>query len=275
MIRIIRVIFIFSSLATFGQKANLKVLFAYIPTDSFCYKLCVYTGSDTIVKNESFKFSSDYYYKKNDLPPGDYTLCLYSCKAKEETITNKVTLLPAHRTDIYIDLNFSEAHYEIDSTGEIIDDNEKAELQFNCTYLKSDWINTPGVIKTNYGLGFTMFSQPLVCRHFGILTGFGFGLSQHFFSSDTSFATIPTLNERYENYTYINGHAEAKFRISLGNQKLAADVSEKLFMDVGALYNIPIVFRHLIHYDDSKKFINNHLHQLYENELSRTLSHSL
>jgi hypothetical protein len=258
---VISVIFIFFSLTMFGQRANLQVEFAYTPEDSFCYKVCVFNGSDTIVKNESFKFSSEYYYKKNNLPAGDYTLCLYSCKAQEQIIIKKITLLDRHRTEVYISLDLSEEHYKIDSIGEIINRDQKSELQFSSTYLKSDWINGPGVIKTSYGLGFTMFSQPVVCRHFGILIGGGLGLSQHFFSRDTSFANVPTLKERYENYTYVNGHVEAKFRISQANQKLVEDVPKKLFMDIGVLYNIPIVFKQFIHYEDSKMIINNHLHQ--------------
>jgi len=60
---------------------------------------------------------------------------------------------------------------------------------------------------------------------------------------------------------YLDGHLEMKFRISSGNQQASTNISSKLTLDIGALYNAPIIFKHIVRYDNNKKIINNGLHQ--------------
>ncbi len=267
MSRILTTLLLLFSSTVFGQLAQLKVEM-YDPYDDSCYQWTVFNAADTVVKKETFVFVDSYTYtfKKKNLVPGTYTISVYNCNSPGTIIFSRtIKLFPNQQTRLSFDVaSLSEDHYEIDTIGQRVPQKapeDAEELQFNLSYLKSNWINTPSVIQSSYAFGFSMFSIPARGRHVGFLLGGGLGFSQHFFSKDTSFMSVSSLKKRSENYTYFNGHIEAKLRLSQQNQKLDEIITKKLVMDVGVLYNLPVLFKHYTYYEDNKKITNSRLHQ--------------
>jgi len=248
------------SLNNFGQSSQLKVeVLVPFENSAGCYKIFITNTSGSILEDT---FESDYDTIIDKLKPGEYKIQVQSCNSNvQHALTRSFNLLPNKKTNLSIDLNFTELVLDLDTLSRTGIERNKMDVQLSLSYFNTNWLNTPSFVKSNFAIGFSSYNWSAFSRHLGFLVGMGSELSHHIFSIDTTFINAPQFKKIYESYTYLNFHLDLKFRLSGGNQQKDDPGSSKLFMDVGAIYNAPLIFKHAVRYSDNKKIANGRLHQ--------------
>lgn len=241
------------------SRLNLSISSADAEADSVCFRLCVTQEGDTISDKIIY---SEFNNRFDSLTPGYYKIHLYNCTDPGELMISKnATLLEAQATNIHIDVSSFESYSRLDKkTGnEIV--KQKTEIQLNASYVNTDWLEKNSKLNFGSNLDFTMYNWYCFSKHFGILSGFGFGMGHYGISADTTFMNLTNSKKLYEYYNYIKAHIDLKFRISFKSQQENKFLSPRVFLDIGAAYYAPIAFRHITRYEDNKKISNARLHQ--------------
>lgn len=175
--------------------------------------------------------------------------------------TKTVTLEAYSTTKINLDISFYEEIFDLDTTTREEISNEKMEMQINGSYMRNGWLNPTSIFQTSYSFGFTQFVWHPINKHIGLLAGSGLSISQYYFNKDTSnYPTIP-YKKYYENYTYLALNMDLKFRLSTGNQQKTDYYTSKFLIDIGALYNLPVVFKNIARYEGGNKMTTSFIHQ--------------
>ena len=227
-------------------------------TDS-CYTVIVNRSIDTVYY-EGFQQSK--LVELDSLQSDIYKITIFNNKAQSEPIITKyISLLPNVSKTINIDLSIEETIEKFDTVSRYTIRKQKNEGQLSIGYFNNDWVNKISPIKNNFSLGLTVYYWSAFSKHFGILGGYGLGISQHYFVKDTMFANSPQFQKKFERYTNFKLNCEIKFRISSGNQQLDGTLTSKVIIDIGAGYYLPIAFRKVINYSENTKVINKYIHQ--------------
>lgn len=258
-----RIVFIFIFFCSFSTRAQVSKLYLNISSheDSPCYRLRVTRMSDTIVSQSVY---TNLEKNLDSLLPGTYKIYLYKCSDPAElSIVKNVVLNPDSLTECYIDLDFyiDEKHVEINKKTREKIVKEKGEIQGHFSCLYTDWIEKKSPLQFSPTAGITFYNWQSFSKYVGFLTGIGFGAGHYGFADDTTFMNLTTAKKNYEYYNYLDGHVDSKFRITLKSQQKGYDVGNTFFLDMGVTYNVPVLFKHVAQYENSKKIVNKHLHQ--------------
>lgn len=122
-------------------------------------------------------------------------------------------------------------------------------------------------------IGYHQYSWEAFSKHVGWLFGGGLEFCHTSFSTDTTFSSHNGLSKRYEYYNYFNGSLSTKLRFSTGNQQSKNTDPSKLFLDIGARYNIPLRMQHKTVYSDSEKLSEGKFHQFSDLRLITALGY--
>jgi hypothetical protein len=225
--------------------------------DSLCNKLVIFSENDTVY-NENF--SSSYDNTWDSLEAGTYKIHIYNCKYLNElNISKVVTLHPNKKTILYFDVSFSESQTNYVKLDSLVHSRE--EVLISITGFQNDWLKSSSTINSFIGVGSTSYLWNPLSKHFGILTGAGIGYSNYKISNDTTFTSFRLIKKRDERYHYVDIHFDLKCRFTIGNQKINRTFFPRFNLDIGVLYNFPLLFKHTTVYDNRKKIVNNGLHQ--------------
>jgi hypothetical protein len=122
-------------------------------------------------------------------------------------------------------------------------------------------------------IGYQQYSWLAFSKHIGWLIGGGLELSHTAFSTDTTFSYHNGVQKRYEYYNYLKGSLSTKLRFSIGNQQSKDIHPNKLFMDIGARYNIPLRMQHKTIYSNSEKLSEGKFHEFSDLRLTGALGY--
>lgn len=242
----------------FTQISQLRI-YPNINDNDSCFSIYVLKDIDTVYSED---FNVDTNISLDSLVDGLYKIVIYSNKRQDSPyLTKYVSLLPNKIAFVHLNLSTEEQYTDYDPKSRNEKTHERAEAQFTLGYFDNRWIEKHPRIQNNYSLGVTLYYWGPFTKHFGFLGGVGVGVSQHYFSKDTSTTpVVPKAN--YERYTNIKLNLEAKFRISTGNQQTyGPHFGQHFVIDIGAGYYFPIMFRHVSNYNDNTKVINMFIHQ--------------
>ena len=227
--------------------------------DSVCYRIYIFTNSDTIYNKDIYTY---YDHEFDSLPSSVYKIHLYNCNdLKEITITKSFTLFPNKITKVYIDISVEETYGELNkkTRDEIV--KLRDEIDLNLSYFQNAWANEKSGIRLGTSIGYTSSKWFAFSKHMGILPGLGFGLSHYSISNDTTFFHFNQRKKTYEYYNYLDGHFDVKLRFTINNQQADNSIFSEPIFDIGAVYNLPIVFKHITRFENNIKVTNNNLHQ--------------
>lgn len=243
-----------------AQFSKLNIQFIAPDRDSTRYMIYILKNSDTICKElfvidyNSFDFTRDSIY------PDQYKLkiCKYF-KPDEFSYAEIIELYPDSVTNLSIDISSYASYHKLDSStrGRIV--NSRGEGHISLSYLNGSWIE-PTYLKSCYTLGWSSYYWHTFSKHLGFSEGIGLGYNQYNFKHDTSFVNTPQFNTINEKYNYLDAHFDLKFRISSGNQQLN-NMPTGWIIDIGLTYYVPVIFKHVIKFEDNKKLTNSRLHQ--------------
>lgn len=255
---------LFSCYNASSQFGSLELLLLSESKQPVSYNLYITSGKDTthaaLLRFDEFQSSFD--YKKDSLYAGNYNLFIYSVEPSPQLITARrfaVERNYATRASFYLD--YLPEFVLIDSINRQKLINEREAIEFGVTGFDNSFFDTKNPIKDHFGIQYTHFSWAHLSKHVGVMTGGELNGAIYNIRSDTSMLPQMKVNKVKEYYFSLNGSFVQKMRFTLRNQKYAVDHSIKFFFDIGYKYNLPIVFRHVIRYDDNKKFVNSRIHQ--------------
>jgi hypothetical protein len=284
MIRLITTLLLCVSIHAMSQNATLEVEFELMDIDTSInyanFRVELFNNKDSLIKTSTNFFSKITFAT---LDSGSYYVQLKNSDTPNRPyLTKAVSLKPNEVTSILIEISISETHFAIDtnSTAGLQDTllqygikKNKSESQLSASYFQTDWLEQNSYIKDHFSVGFSTYKWLAFSKHFGFLAGQGTEFSQYYFSKDTTIINAPQYNKKKERYNYIAWTNELKFRISSSNQQAIKNKETGFLMDIGASYNLPIIFREVGKYEDNVKITNKRIHQFSDVRLFVNIDH--
>lgn len=249
---------LFCSMHSFAQFVTLE-LSVHVESLSDVYRpyVVITYHEDTLLVKDVDEL--DYPETLDSLLAGrGYQLGLFDADYPQEPIlTRPFEMKAAGTTELRVTLFASTDFTAFEDT---VAGNARMETQFSIGYNNNKWVMDNPALTSAVSFGFTQYAWFPATRNFGLLTGGGFGLTHASIARDTTFMDQPGLKKQYEYYNCFDLHFAAALRFSTGNQ-LAEYTSPKLTIDIGALYNLPVAFKHIARYAGNQKFTEGGLHQ--------------
>lgn len=260
MKKIILILFLAFSQISFGQISQLRLTInSSYSDDSTCFRLFITTGIDTITDKIVY---TDFYKVFDSLLPGKYKISLYNCDdLLEPGMVRNTTLLAEHETILQLDYSVVENTYDLKPRNANEEYTDRSEGQINLSFLNPNWIDKTSPLKSGATISLTGYKWFSFSKHFGLLAGMGFGYSYYGVSNDTTFINLTSVKKNWEYYNYLHVNGDLKFRITFGSQKKYSHIKPRTALDLGIIYYLPVVFRHIAWYDNDKKIVNKYLHQ--------------
>lgn len=219
------------------------------------FNLYLLRGTDTVYSKTAIPEDDE--IGLDSLQGGDYTAFLYEENVNGYVMKKHFTIEEGKHVSLVI------AYRADDYTSDAEDDSDpvqKTEFQLGLGYFHSPWEDRNAMLRGNFYANYTVSAWLAFSKHVGLLMGSGFGASQHYFHKDAGlFENIP-FQKVFERYASLTMNYELKMRFSTGDQKSKEMNSQKFFVDLGANYNLPIVFNHTAMYRGSKKLVERDIH---------------
>ncbi len=172
------------------------------------------------------------------------------------------TILPNEITFLNISLDTYEDQRPMEdlTRSEIVWD--RVEAQFELGYFDNKWVESNPKLTQSYSIAASLCYWSSFSKHVGFLVGSGVGINHSSISKDTLYFNTPQFNKRYEYYNYLYFSPEFKVRFTLKNQQHDYDFFVKgMILDIGARYNIPLMFKHVGRFTGNTKITESWLHQ--------------
>lgn len=264
MHKTLTILLLFLTFNSFGQTSTLNINTHITDTDIKGiedFRIIVTTDEDT-VHNELLEFDAD--IAIDSLYPGLHKIYIYNTKIQREPyIIKYINISRAIETTVNIVLDISEEKLHLDPGNKDIElIKEKTEGQFTVSYYDTDWMEDESLIRANFNANMSMSTWFISRKRSGLLLGGGFGVSQHYFTKDSTFINTPQQYKLiHEKYNYVYTNIELKFRLTSNNMQNPWNKTTKLLLDIGATYNVPLLFREVGVYKNDRKIVNKNLHE--------------
>lgn len=241
------------------SKLNLTVE-SSIFKDTTCYRLCITRTTDTIA-NEVFH--KEVIKKLDSLSPGAYKIQVYKCADPSAlSVVKNIKLYADSLTEVTLELLYDVSSYKMDTETREGIIKSKHEVQYQFSALSPKWFEKNSSFKFSSTFGVTVFQWYSFSKHVGFLVGGGVGIGHYGVSNDTTFMSVGAPSKKiYEYYNYLDVHGDVKFRFTPGSQQQDSYLTSIMYIDIGATYNAPLLFKQIARYENSKKISNGNLHQ--------------
>jgi len=249
-----------TSFSSFGQYAKLEITISGWyngePEDNYQLVISRFAADTTVIVTEEL----DYYEKELDsLLPGIYNISISKMgNPPHLEYFRNFQLFPDSITVVHLSYGFSEYTR---SKAEDLYSTDKFDVQYSLGYFNNKWIEDHPAVTSHIYAGFSVGQWWAFSKHTGFILGGGAGLSHTSIARDTTFMNQPNLNKRYEYYTYLDLHVDAKLRLSTGNQQINEFCPSHWTIDIGASYYFPAMFKHIAWYSGNQKHTESFLHQ--------------
>lgn len=260
--------FLFFSLITafqsIGQTGRLRIdVYNYALFDETCYQLTVITENDTVhsqtITSEEDETIID------SLPDGNYLVNVNYCDEPSDnvvqSITRTVEIKNAQIATLNFDFSQNVRYTDIDTTTSLEIITSRMELQLGLSYFDFRWNPDGNDPKFTAGIDYTIYSWITFSKHFGFLIGAGgeYQFAPLQLNSDENALYPDEIKSQY--YNYFNAKYDMKFRFSTLNQQRADIPAHSVFIDVGAVYNLPLYFKRTTRFSIQDKMVNSFIHR--------------
>ncbi|HLP55611.1 MAG TPA: hypothetical protein VK151_11305 [Fluviicola sp.] len=198
----------------------------------------------------------------DSLVPNEYLLRINNTEPDSMQVYQcRFSILPLMETTLNIVLGSNEYHYDIEEETQETIVRERVESQFELGYFNNKWTETNPDLTSSLAINSSFSYWSSFSKHFGVLFGGGIGIGHSSFSKDTVYFNAPQFDKRYEYFNYVYLNPEIKLRFTLKNQQHNDFMQKGLIIDIGARYNLPIVFKHIGRFAGNTKIVESSLHQ--------------
>jgi len=251
---------LFLSFCIYGQYGSVKINYSGDPdeitSDITIYKL----GMDTPLITTTYYCDVDP-VEEDSLLPGIYILKAVGRGPKQLIFSRKFEIKPSSITSIDIEFNATEEYIAIDTSNHSGIYTNKSDAEINLAFVDNRWLDPKGVFTNGFMIGYGGHGWNAYSKHIGILYGGGMAFHYNEINTDTSFIDGGSYKKIRESYAYLDAHLDFKLRFSGGNQQAWHEVSPKLLLELGAVYNFPLYFRYSGRYEGNKKNSAQGIHQ--------------
>ena len=201
----------------------------------------------------------------DSLSTGMYYINLISCGEPTDELyqsaTSYVEVLDNEivHVSFYMDQNITYTKIDPITLDEIIE--FRREVQGEYSYFDFRWNPDGNDPKFNIGIASSGYAWFSFSKHFGFLVGGGLGwnFAQLQVDQQNSANYPDEVKSNYYNYFYAS--YDMKFRLSTLNQQSADLKRHNIFLDLGAVYHLPLYFKRVTRFNLKDKLVNSFIHR--------------
>ena len=254
---------VFMAFNLFSQSDNLRVsIYHEIYDEDPCFQLTICDEGDTIY---SQTISNEDEVSIDSLELGFYSVNLTNCGSESDevlqSITKNVEIKSLQIATLHFDFSQYVNYIEVDPINSMDIIRSRTELQVDVSYFDFRWNPDGNNPKFNLGIGYSGYQWNSFSKHVGFLIGGGAGFMFAPLRVDSTTNIIDQQEVKSSYYSYINGQFDVKFRFSSLNQQRATIKAHSVFIDIGALYNLPLYFKKVTRFNFHDKIVNSFIHQ--------------